>query len=485
MLQKISDFIRQNKWLVFIIVFGLLARIAYVVLFSGFFAKAYLGRDTLFYPGSDFGTSLIAFKNLIQHGTYSVNLNDPLGAFNRMPGYAFFIGIISLLFAEPYNMYVVSGAQIIIDCIAIVLVFALLYKRFNTSVKLALLGAFIYAAYPIAIIWTPVLFSDSIGAFLSLWIAYVYLDNKENKRHWLVLGLLIGFAMLFRPQAILSILVIGAIELWTNRRILKHYFLCMLLMGTGIALTYGIYPARNLLLQHRLVLFQDLRGSGACWNEATVNYMQYVYAVQSHWDPAWTSIMKNKPFEIDKAAYAVPGDSLILMRAVKNAQTCSYAFSCWDGYWTERRSPYNLSCDSAIAADFALLRAHQIKYNAYHFWVSLPLENLNKCLLKSELSNKKKGGIVAQLVPIVFYYRTLLILLGILACVIGLYQRQHTRALLFILLSFTSWYLLISAGTMAQLRNIEMRYLLPVDVLLLVPVALLSTRLKFFAKEDK
>jgi hypothetical protein len=483
MLQKIGDFIRQYKWLILICVFGLLARVAYVVLFADFFAKAYLGRDTLFYPGGDFGTSLNSFRNLIYHGTYSANLNDALGAFNRMPGYSFFVGLISLVFSEPYNMYVVSGLQILIDCIAIALVYAILYKRFQCSEKVSLLGAIIYAAYPIAIIWTPVLFSDSIGAFFSLWILYSYLSNPEKKYKWLLLGLLIGFAMLFRPQALLSILVVGIMELWINIKNLKYYFKCMLLMGVGIALTYGTYPARNILLQHRFVLFQDLRGSGSCWNDATVNYMQYVYSVQSHWEPAWSSVMQNRKFEIDRAAYAVAGDSIILDRAVKNAQQCSYAFSCWSGYWTAERTA-NPACDSAIAADFALLRAHQMKQNAFHFWVILPIENLKKCLFKSEISHKKNGGFVASLVPVVFYYRSLLILLGILACVIAIRRRQNTKANVFILLSFFSWYLLISVGTMAQLRNIEMRYLLPVDVLLVVPVALLFTKLLFVSKKE-
>lgn len=484
MLQKIGDFIRQYKWLILICVFGLLARIAYVILFADFFAKAYLGRNTLFYPGGDFGTSLNSFKNLLYHGTYSANLNDALGAFNRMPGYSFFVGFISLIFPEPYNMYVVSGLQIIIDCVAVALVYAILFKRFHCSEKVSLLGALIYAAYPIAIIWTPVLFSDSIGAFFSLLILYSYLSSKENKKHWLILGILIGCAMLFRPQALLSILVIGMMEFWRNIKNIKYYFQSMLIMGLGVALTYGTYPARNVLFQHRLVLFQDLRGSGTCWNDATVNYMQYVYAVQSHWEPAWSSIMQNRKFEIDPAAYAVAGDSLILDRAVKNAQQCSYAFSCWSGYWTEQRTSAALKCDSSIAADFALLREHQMKNNAFHFWVTLPIENLKKCLFKSEISHKKNGGLVASLVPMVFYYRSLLILLGILACVFAIRRRQNTKANVFILLSFFSWYLLISAGTMAQLRNIEMRYLLPVDVLLLVPVALLFAKLKFFSNKE-
>jgi hypothetical protein len=42
---------------------------------------------------------------------------------------------------------------------------------------------------------------------------------------------------------------------------------------------------------------------------------------------------------------------------------------------------------------------------------------------------------------------------------------------------FALWYVTLCAGTLPQLRNIEMRYFLPADILMLLPVAaLLSWR---------
>jgi hypothetical protein len=245
-------------------------------------------------------------------------------------------------------------------------------------------------------------------------------------------------------------------------------------MGLVILFTYGLYPMRNYFLHNKVILFQDLRGSGGVWSDATVNYMQYIYSVQSKWDPAWTNIMRNEKFNIDKAAFNYPGDSAILMDAIYKAQNCSYTFSCWSGYWQGHRlSASDTLCDNEIAKSFLLLRNHQIEYNSFHYWIVLPLQNLKKCFFKSELSTSRTKSAALILVPIVFLYRTILLLIGLLACIWFIIKGNFKRKiLLYIILNFSFWYLLICFGTMPQLRNIEMRYLLPVDVLLLIPASI-------------
>jgi hypothetical protein len=402
-----------------------------------------------------------------------------------MPGYSFFIGIISLLFSNPYNMYMVSFLQIIFDVASIYLLYKICV-RLTKSDTVGLIAAFLYATHPIIILWCPVLMSDSLGAFCSLLVLYYY-SKSESKFKWFLVGLAIGIGTLIRPQTILTIPIIGGIELWYNLKNIKNYFRAMLIMGITILFTYGLYPIRNYVFHHQVILFQDLRGSGTVWNEATVNYMHYIYSVQSKWDPAWTNIMRNEKFTIDKAAFKYPGDSAILMDAIYKAQNCSYTFSCWSGYWKEQLPKSDSICDVELAKTFKLLRAHQIKYNAYHYWVTLPLENLKKCFFKSELSNAKDKSMMLKLVPIVFFYRTILLLIGLIAGIWFVFKYHENRKyFLFMVIGFLSWYLLICFGTMPQLRNIEMRYLLPVDVLLIIPAAILIYKIanKFIIKQN-
>jgi hypothetical protein len=484
-LRVISINKKSNSILLTILFFGIAFRLLYVLFFSSFFAKAYLGRETIFYSGSDFGSALACFNNLIKHGSYSINLDEPLGYFNRMPGYSFLIGIISSIFPNPYNMYVVSLVQIALDLVSIFLLYKICFQLVKSELA-GLVAAFIYATHPIIILWCPVLMSDSLGSFFTLLILYFY-SKSDLKNKWFWVGLAIGLGTLIRPQTILTIPIIGLLEFIYNLKNLKNFFTSMLIMGLTIACTYGIYPIRNYVFHKQLILFQDLRGSGSVWNDATVNYMQYIYSVQSKWDPSWTNIMHNEKFTIDKAAFAHQGDSTILMDAIYKAQNCSYTFSCWSGYWKEQLPKSDSACDVELAKTFKLLRDNQIKYNAYHYWVTLPLENLKKCFFKSELSNAKDKSMILKLVPIVFLYRTILLLIGLFAGIwMVLKFKENRKYLLFIILGFTSWYLLICFGSMPQLRNIEMRYLLPVDVLLIIPVALIIVRLtqKFFSKQN-
>ncbi|MFM2048451.1 MAG: hypothetical protein RI955_999 [Bacteroidota bacterium] len=471
MIKKIF-FSSEKRTILFLLVLGFILRLIYLFFFSPIFARAYLGMETIFFNGGDFGGSLISFKNLIYHGAYTINLNNEMGYYSRMPGYSFFVGIITLLTGEPQNLYIISIIQILLDVYSIYLIYKIGKNIWNETTGIIL--GFLYATHPIIILWCPVLMSDSLGALCSLLTLYFY-SKSESKYKWFWVGLSIGFGTLIRPQTILTIPIIGLIELIYQRKKIVYFLKCMSIMGITILFTYGLYPMRNYFFHHKIILFQDLRGSGGVWNDATVNYMHYIYSVQSKWDPAWTNIMRNEKFTVDKAAFAISGDSAILMAAIYKAQNCSYAFSCWSGYWQGHRlSPKDTACDVEIANTFALLREHQIKQNAYHYWVTLPLENLTKCFFKSQLSTSRTQSPMLKLVPIIFFYRSILLLIGLFACIwILLKMKLDKKTFLFILINFLGWYFLICFGTMPQLRNIEMRYLLPVDVLLLIPAAII------------
>ena len=105
----------------------------------------------------------------------------------------------------------------------------------------------------------------------------------------------------------------------------------------------------------------------------------------------------------------------------------------------------------------------------------MPLRNLAKAVFKTSLADSTTPA--RRLAGLLFIYRTALILAGLAAAVLIMRRGLDPTGMTWIaLVYFVGWYLLLCAGTLPQLRNIEMRYFLPADVLLLLPLAGFAAR---------
>jgi uncharacterized membrane protein len=104
----------------------------------------------------------------------------------------------------------------------------------------------------------------------------------------------------------------------------------------------------------------------------------------------------------------------------------------------------------------------------------VPLGNLNKAIFKSSLNWKSTKGFNAILSTSMFLIRSLLILSGFFALIMLLskpYGRtNHINWLAF--LYFLLLYFIMCFGNANMLRNIEIRYFLHADLLLLIPLGL-------------
>jgi hypothetical protein len=112
--------------------------------------------------------------------------------------------------------------------------------------------------------------------------------------------------------------------------------------------------------------------------------------------------------------------------------------------------------------------------NKLNYYLWLPLNNLKKAIFKFSLTQTKKG-ISSTFINLLFLYRTFLILSGIA----GLYILSRKKELKYSLLPLItigyslSWYIFHSF----YYRNMEIRYLLHCDILLLFPASYLFTNL--------
>jgi hypothetical protein len=460
--------------IIIIIVTGFFLRLLYVLFFSKYHAQSYYGEANIFAKGPDISMWLDCLNNLITHGSYSADINDPDGYFARMPGYAFFISIFYFLPGTNTYLYFLSFFQVICDTLNIYFIYRISEVIFNRK-QVSYAAAILYAVHPMNILWAPFLSAESPAVFLMLFSLFIFVCSKSNYKYF-GFGFVAGFNILMRPQMALFALVYFLYFLYAvfrdkKKSDIKH----VIVYGLGITLSYGWWPTRNLILHHELIITHRITAI-KCWGEDIQAYSAYIYSVQSKWQPQFNQILKNQPIEIDKEnAYKYPPDSALLAKTFFLCQNYSSGFSEWPGYWKEPLTANKF--DTIIIENFNTLKQHQLEYNGYHYWVILPLENLKKCFFKIELVSNSNSSIKIMAV-LLFLFRTFIILTGIVGTFV-IIARHGKIVILLNFLFFISWYLIISAGDTYLLRNIEMRYLLQCDTLLILPAAYLLSIITF------
>ncbi|PKP22927.1 MAG: hypothetical protein CVU05_01915 [Bacteroidetes bacterium HGW-Bacteroidetes-21] len=438
-----------------IIVIGIIARL--IIIF--FFAEAYYNRPNIYVDG-DTQAWAISFQNLVQTGSFTVNPDHEYGYFGRMPGYSFFLGFFWLILGKWESVYpVIAYIQIFLDVVSIWLIYRIAIGIFNNK-SVALTSSFLYALYPFVIVWNPVVYSESASVFLMLLSLFFLLKNPT--KDYFLAGIFLGIGILFRPQ-LMFLVPIFALTIIAIKR--KFFSTSLIYFTIALIISYGIWPIRNLINHNKIVLTQDLRGIKN-WNVDVISFMQYTFSVKSDWEPQFTSIIKNTPTQWPSEAYVSKEDSLLLEKAVFLSKHCGSGFSQWNGYWQDTIAVEN-SCTKEISDIFQILRNHQKKLNPVNYYLSVPFDNLSKAIFKNSLY--KKDTSVRKFASILFLYRTVLFLLGLLG--IFLMARKKNYYYIMLLSFVVLLYVTLCWGGSPQMRNIEIRYFLHADILLLFSAA--------------
>jgi hypothetical protein len=433
-----------------------LVRAAFLV----FVAPTYFGRANVHVEG-DTGAWTKSVVNLLDHGTYTADPSHPTAHFGRMPAYSFVIGAFYL--ATDGNLGraypALAWTQMAVDSGCVYLLFRIGMASLANA-RAAVTLAALYAFYPFIVVWTPVIYSETLAVDTMIASVFFYVRG-ERPRNAAISGGLAGLSILFRPQ----ILILAA--LMAGRLVLKRRTPQMLAFVAGVLLVYGPWPLRNLVNHGRPVLTQDISGFKN-WAPDVMSFMQYIFSVKAEWEPQFTQMVTGQRVVFPAAAFVLPGDREKLEHAVRLAQTCGSGFT----HWRQSTRPplVGPNCDSEVARLFGELRDNQYRHNRWNAYVKVPLQNLRKAVLKTSLTDQSSTA--RRLGSYLFLYRTFLILLGATGAVALLARGQDATGVVCLALAYSIvWYLLLSAGTLPQLRNVEIRYLLPADVLLLVPAA--------------
>lgn len=155
---------------------------------------------------------LLLGRNLVEHGIYSLDKAPPfVPSIRRPPGYPFFLGGMSLLGLG--SLTAVTIAQSLIDSCTAVAVLAL--ARAVAPPVWALGAGLAYAIHPGPIPYAGLVLSETLfAASLAVGVLAIHRALEKDRLALAALGgLLVGYAALCRPIALLLPLVLAAIVL--------------------------------------------------------------------------------------------------------------------------------------------------------------------------------------------------------------------------------------------------------------------------------
>jgi len=461
------------SWPIIIVATGFLIRLLFLL----FGAEIYYGKED-FYIGGDTNWWVVNIKNLIEHGIYTDSIGTEWGYFTRTPGYSFLIGFFYLIVGKNMDtaLQLVPYFQLLTDTLSIYIIYKISEHIFKDSIT-PLIVSFLYAFYPFIIVWNVIVYAESLSVFLFFSSILMLLKAKTNKQY-LLLGVVLSIAVLTRIQLILAIPLFGIIIVWKtyslNRKIISTQ---VLLFCLSICLVYGAWPIRNYVNHDKLIFSQHL-GDRQHWSPDYIKFMEYIWSVKVDYEPQYSQIISgDSEVVFPDASYKVPSDSILLKEVVNLARTCGEGFSYFahSAGYRDDVVIRGEDCNTELVNLFDTLIIHQKTHNALSYYLMVPLGNLKKAIFKNQLY-KSSSGLVSIIGTVLFTYRTLLILIGLLGlALLFIYKKEffYTPGMMMVIGYVLMWYFFQSF----YYRNMEIRYLLHADILLLIPAGYLLGKL--------
>lgn len=464
MLKKNSDKPRLTNPLLWILLFGFFLRVLFILKGGAIF----YGKKDFWLMGGDTFAWFDSFLNLLHHGTYTVNPAIENGMFFRPPGYAFIMGIVYLLCGQQTElMYMVLlWIQTLLDVVSIYLVFQIAFQSSGNR-AFGYLSSLLYACYPFIIVWTPVLYAESMSIFFLLMSIFFY-TKQESFKNYFFSAFFLGLASLTRLQCIPLFGILAMLILFYHKTSFSLRLKYLISFTLAFTLSYGLWPLRNYFLHNKLIFTQDLR-IGGHWSPDYFSMVNYIYTIQVDAQPQRNQVLKKEKVTWPAISFIDEGDSKLLDSLSELCIKCGTGFSYfryYEGYGGQLLTPSN-NCDSIIESGFNQLAVKQKDKHPWHYYIMVPLGNLKKALFKTALYGQKSAA--AMIVStVLFGYRTLLIFLGIAGIILAWRRNSINKKLLSsIILYAAGWYIYMCW----IFRQMEMRYLLHADILLLFPAA--------------
>jgi hypothetical protein len=236
----------------------------------------------------------------------------------------------------------------------------------------------------------------------------------------------------------------------------------------AVMLVYGSWPLRNFVSYGKIEFSQRIGGINH-WDDDYIAFMNYIWGIQTGEEPVHTQILRGDSIiDFPKAAYKIKEDSVKLMHVISLCRTCGTGFSHFQksAHFRKDIVEQDKNCDEEIKTIFNELLESQKRNNAFNYYVTVPLQNLNKAVFKLYLA-KPSGQQVYYLGITCFLFRIILLVLGMIGHILLFRNKEFWPAAIVIGGYFLTWYIF----RCWFFRSMEIRYFLMADVLMLIPAA--------------
>ena len=232
---ELSGFFFRNKFIISILIFALIIRLAYI-----FFVPQFpLLKDDLQY-------NVIA-GNLLGGKGFSYDSVNPTAA--RGPVYPAFLAAIYFLFGQSYPA--ARLAQAVISALNCLLIYWIGKKLYSRAVGLS--ASLMMSIYPSTIGYTGLLYSETLSACLVSASILLFIVSKKKSKFGLfvVTGVFLGLTVLCYPKFILLPFVLVLFGLWSNNLSRKYILLGGFILGT--VLTLSFWTIRNFIVFRKII----------------------------------------------------------------------------------------------------------------------------------------------------------------------------------------------------------------------------------------
>lgn len=446
----------MNNKITIIILLGLIARIFFLVMGASIYYKTseymydnfqFVNMDTFSYSQS--------FLNLYYKGFFSFDLNNPDAAFGRLPGYPIFWGIHYIIFGVKYVYQAVAISQLLLDTLAIYLVFSLTKKISNNDVT-AYIAAFIYALNPFIIVWITITGTESFACFLTILFFYTLYCYSDNKFKPYLIGLLI--AMSFYTREYLAVLLIPACIYYFQNYKIKIVIINSLITIFTFTVLYSFWPIRNYVNYNRFILLKTPTSGYDRYGEDIIAMRSWIYSFSPDADFYLDKITKtNDTVIFPNYVFKNENEKRLAITAIEKARKCGTGTYNW---LYNTKYPHTTNCNNEIKSSFDFLTNSFKNSHTFQFFTQVPLLNLQKAFFKSKLANIDSNSIKAKFTNLLFLFRSVLVCLGF--GIIFIYFRAYKCLPMLVFCIFMYTFICFFV------RQVEMRYLIQADVILII-----------------